>query len=63
MKKTLPLMKFDPATAKEFPYPSEADQWREYHGATAWLYNPYTGNLRDARDVGSDVYGILLSAS
>lgn len=52
-----PLMKFDPVTGNKNPYPSEAGQYREWHGATAWLINPYSGTRRDARDVGSDVFG------
>lgn len=51
------LMKFDPATGIARPYPSEAGQYREYHGKVAWLFNPFTGERRDARDVGSDCYG------
>lgn len=51
------LMKFDPATGREKPYPSHAEQWRKYHGKTAFLYDPFSGNLRDARDVGSDPFG------
>lgn len=54
------LMKFDPATCKDNPYPSHAAQWREYHGKKAWLFNPWTGGQRDARDVGTDVFGILI---
>lgn len=56
------LMKFDPATGAEKPYPSEAEQWRKYHGATAWLFNPWTGVRRLAEDVGSDPKGLLISA-
>lgn len=52
------LMRYDPATGAERPYPSHAEQWREWHGyQTAWLFNPWTGDRRDARDVGSDVLG------
>lgn len=51
------LMKFDPATGLEKPYPSHAEQWRNYHGNVAWLFNPWTGQLRSASDVGSDCYG------
>ncbi len=54
------LMKYDPATGEEKPYPSEASQYRKYHGAIAWLYNPYTGGKRDPRDIGSDVLGHLV---
>ena len=56
------LMKFDPATGDKEPYPSQADQYREWHGATAWLINPYSGTRRDARDVGSDVFGHGITA-
>ncbi|MEW8051284.1 MAG: hypothetical protein AB2754_15940 [Candidatus Thiodiazotropha endolucinida] len=54
------LMKYDPATGEEKPYPSHAAQWRDYHGGDAWLYNPWTGRQRNASDVGSDVYGLLI---
>ena len=55
------LMKFDPADGTEKPYPSQAGQWREYHGkSTAWLFNPWTGKRRAAGDVGSDTFGLLI---
>ncbi len=55
------LMKWDPATGTRRPYPSEAAQWRDYHGhTTAWLFNPWTGSRRRAEDVGSDVCGHLI---
>ena len=54
---TVKLMKYDPATGEEKPYPSQADQYRAYHGCVAWLLNPWTGERRDARDVGSDPFG------
>lgn len=60
MKQQYTLMHFDPATGWSNPYPSHAEQWRKYHGAAAWLFNPWTGNRRDARDVGSDVHGLLI---
>ena len=50
-------MTHDPANGTEKPYPSEATQYRLYHGSTAWLYNPWTGTRRDARNVGSDIFG------
>lgn len=56
------LMTHDPATGEPKPYPSHALQWRRYHGAlSAWLFNPWTGTLRDARDVGSDPFGTLVT--
>ena len=55
------LMKFDPATGEERPYPSHAEQWRLWHGrTTAWLIDPWTGNRRNAVCVGSDPYGHLI---
>ena len=55
------LMRYDPATGAERPYPSHAEQWRKWHGyETAWLFNPWTGERRDARDVGSDVLGRVI---
>lgn len=54
------LMKYSPDTGEERPYPSNAKQWREYHGRVAWLYNPWTGEKRDLRDIGCDVFGELI---
>ena len=51
------LMIHDPVAGTTLPYPSHAQQYREYHGLVAWLYNPWTGDKRDARDIGSDVEG------
>lgn len=53
-------MRYDPVTRKEFPYPSHAKQYRKWHGRTAWLFNPWTGDNRDARDIGSDIEGLLI---
>lgn len=55
------LMKFDPATGGERPYPSHATQWRNWHGIAAWLFDPWTGKRRNAHDVGSDVRGLLIA--
>lgn len=56
------LMHYDPATGQLKPYPSHAAQWRDFHGhGTAWLFNPWTGIRRDARDVGSDIKGVLIT--
>jgi hypothetical protein len=60
MKQQHSLMKFDPATNAPRPYPSSADHWRRYHGLVAWLYNPWTGDKRDARAIGTDVQGYLI---
>lgn len=55
------LMKFDPSTGEERPYPSHATQWRNWHGTAAWLFDPWTGKRRNAYDVGSDVHGLLIA--
>lgn len=55
------LMLFDPTTGKRTPYPSHAAQYRQYHGIAAWLYNPWTGAVRSALDVGSDPHGRLIA--
>jgi hypothetical protein len=60
MKQQHTLMNVDPATGEGKPYPSHAEQWREFHGATAWLFNPWTGERRMAGDVGSDTFGHLI---
>jgi len=54
------LMKFDPATGDEKPYPSDASQYRAYHGLMAWLYNPWSGKKRNPADIGSDTFGKLI---
>lgn len=56
------LMKFDPVTGWQAPYPSRADDYRKYHGDVAWMFNPWTGNRRDPRDIKSDVLGFLIYA-
>lgn len=60
MKKQDEIMNYCPATGEEKPYPSHATQWRSFNGPTAWLFNPWTGERRDARDVGSDPFGMLI---
>jgi len=54
-------MLFDPANGGREPYPSHAEQYRAHHDRIAWLYSPWSGDRRTAKDVGSDVFGILLS--
>lgn len=54
------LMHFDPVSGLPKPYPSEAKQFRKYHGNVAWLFNPYTGDKRNALDIGSDTFGCLI---
>lgn len=56
------LLKFDPATGNEKPYPSHPEQYRQHHGQVAWLFNPFTGKQRDARDIGSDTFGLQIEA-
>jgi hypothetical protein len=54
------LMIYDPAHRSLRPYPSHAEQWRKYHGNTAWIYNPWTGDMRLPEDIGSDTFGMLI---
>ncbi len=63
MANTDQLMLFDPADGTPKPYPSHAAQWRLYHGEAAWLFNPWTGERRNAWNVGSDVKGMLINPS
>lgn len=56
------LLKFDPATGNEKPYPSHPEQYRKFHGQVAWVFNPFTGERRDARDIGSDTFGLMIEA-
>jgi hypothetical protein len=50
----------DPATGRDAPYPSHAQQWREFHGTKAWLFNPWTGQRRTPEHIGSDTFGLLI---
>ena len=61
MKQQQTLMKFDPAFGTERPYPSHAQQYRDWHGKVAWLFNPWTGEKRHPADIGSDVTGLLIA--
>ena len=54
------LMMFNPACGSKEPYPSHAQQYREWHGSVAWIFNPWFGNRRDPRDIGSDPFGHLI---
>jgi hypothetical protein len=50
---------FDPVAGHNNPQPDRANDYRNYHGCVAWLFNPYTGDGRDPRDIGSDIQGHL----
>lgn len=50
-------MSFDPATGSQDCIPDTPTAYRKHHGKVAWLFNPWTGQRRDARDVGSDTFG------
>ncbi|MGL5282000.1 MAG: hypothetical protein ACRC8W_09705 [Plesiomonas shigelloides] len=54
------LMKFDPVTGEKDPIPNEAKNYRNFHGDVAWIYNPYSGEKRDPRDIGTDVFGFWI---
>jgi len=56
------LMVFDPKDGMREVYPSEARQYREWHGMVAWLYNPFTGDARSPQDIGTDPFGLLIVA-
>lgn len=51
---------FDPATGKRMAEPVSANEYRKMEGQVAWLYNPWTGEKRDPRDIGTDVFGHLI---
>lgn len=55
-------MAFDPATGAQDCTPDTPTAYRKHHGEVAWLFNPWTGQRRDARDVGSDTFGQALVA-
>jgi hypothetical protein len=53
-------MRYDPVTGAVAPQPEMAEAYRVHHGPVAWLYNPWTREKRDARDIGTDVLGLLI---
>lgn len=59
MQQHTPMI-YDPATGWRRDGVTNADEWRKQNGACAWLFNPWTGDRRDARDVGSDTFGLLI---
>jgi hypothetical protein len=59
MNQQMPI-KFSPDTGKENPVPDIANEWRKFHGEIAWIYNPWTGVMRHASDIGSDTFGQLI---
>ena len=58
--KNMQIMKYDPRDGNAQPYPSQVDQFREWHGVDAWLFNPFTREKRATLDIGSDPTGLLL---
>lgn len=56
MAKSL-VMLFDPANGQPNPFPSTVIAYRNWHGEIAFIYNPYTGIMRNPKDIGSDVFG------
>ena len=59
MQQHTPMI-FDPAHGWSGVSETNAAEWRKQHGACAWLFNPWTGDRRGARDVGSDTFGLLI---
>ena len=55
-----PLMLYDPIRGIPKPYPSEAEQFREYTKHEAWYYDPYTGYNRSPDEISSDPVGHLI---
>lgn len=51
---------FDPLTGSPYSVVIDSREWRLNNPNVTWLYNPWTGELRDGRDVLSDREGFLL---
>lgn len=54
------ILVFDPVSGDLAIETFSAEEYRQHHGLVAWLYNPWTGEPRDPRDIGSDVQGLLI---
>lgn len=55
------IMLFDPVSGQAAKDQFTPHGYRTHHGLVAWLYNPWTGEPRDPRDIGSDVQGLLIA--
>ena len=55
-------IKFDPETGVTNVHPSltKAADWRCLMNPPIWVFNPWTGEQRDARDVATDRFGQLI---
>jgi hypothetical protein len=53
-------MRYDPVTGNYAVRLATPEEYREHYGSVAWLYDPWTGNKRDLRDVGTDPLGKLI---
>ena len=60
MRQQHTVMMFDPAFGTEKPFPSDAGQYRGFHGPRAWLFDPWTGKRRTVAEIGLDVNGQLI---
>ena len=55
-------MRFGPGSGAVLPFgPVYAEGYRASNGPVAWIYNPWTGQPRDPRDIGTDVLGHLIT--
>lgn len=54
------IILFDPVSGNVSKDIFTLEEYRQHHGLVAWLYNPWTGEPRDPRDIGSDVQGLLI---
>lgn len=53
-------MNCDPATGRILTEGIYPEEYRENEGPVAWIFNPWTGQRRDLRDVGTDPLGLLI---
>jgi hypothetical protein len=50
-------MRFCPSTGHPDPVITDPDKWREKFDGVAWLYNPWTGNIRSVSEINRDIFG------
>lgn len=51
------IMIYDPATGEPHPSPSYVEDWRYFNPHKAWIYNPWTGNIRSSEEIYYDPVG------
>lgn len=56
LKYPIPVFSYSPATGEHI-YPGDPEKWIKMHPGLAWLFDPWSGDVRSAVEVGADTFG------